>query len=457
MESLVQKDNMETMEKILRSLRAEIESGAISPGTKLGGERRLCEQYRANVYQIRKVIETLKKEGTIYSVPKSGNFVSEPIRKIGIPPSLRESGNSVTETCFGTLSHLPQQQEVWNRLKKIADESFPFLSLRINYSTESLNIPGSDLLEYGSLQETYYRNQKSFLNLRQDFPELSASLGKGADDYGVPVNYGVPVVLYNRTLLKKLGFGDVPSDNHAGQMAFLDSVTEAVQGNPRLALPGSSQYSPLLLGRYLRELYDSLEEGPSGEKQFRDLCYCCFEKSVSYFRKYRIGNPKDGTRAYMDFLGGKTPFFFGMSSDYAHLSGAQVNFEYGTRAMFAADDACPRAVSLLTIRANSHCPMECFRIIRCFLCDEMQKAFAGVGYLPLAGRSLFPEAERNGGVIHFRSPAEYYVCMNILGQELWNMILFGKSLEDSARDSLLFSRSYLQYCMKMEREKERFV
>ena len=37
----------------------------------------------------------------------------------------------------------------------------------------------------------------------------------------------------------------------------------------------------------------------------------------------------------------------------------------------------------------------------------------------------------------------FYISMNIVNVELWNIVLFDKSIEDAIHDILVFSRSYI--------------
>ena len=110
-------------------------------------------------------------------------------------------------------------------------------------------------------------------------------------------------------------------------------------------------------------------------------------------------------------------------------------------------------MTILAIDAQSPSLFDAVRLGRHFQKAEFQRDFAANGMYPLdknACSKLPYDNGKNGFEIAGSVCKEYfYIAMNIVNVELWNIVLFDKSIEDAIHDILMFSRSYLD--MQLDR------
>jgi DNA-binding FadR family transcriptional regulator len=83
-------------EKVIASLRQEIENGNLAPGAKLPTEPVLTEQYGVSRTVIREAVAALKADGLLEPRQGAGVFVLE--------PSKRKTGNSIFAVDFAQIS-----------------------------------------------------------------------------------------------------------------------------------------------------------------------------------------------------------------------------------------------------------------------------------------------------------------------------------------------------------------
>lgn len=247
-----------------------------------------------------------------------------------------------------------------------------------------------------------------------------------------------------------MGFGLPSYPDFSGQVAYFEEVTEAANRDPLLKIPGTSQSVILRLGDHLFDIFRLIQGRKMTAGQFLSDYRDLFTQVTAYWKKYLISYPKQARANFQDFLAGRSPFIYVMSADYLELPGKNISFEPGVEIMLAADNTFSRLPVILSIDKNTRHPLESLQLIREMQGDPAQSLFAENGNIPLRKEQypllpcrspLLPE--RAGRPLSFSTYEEFYVCVHILGVELWNIILFNKSVEDAMTDCLALSRAYL--------------
>ena len=114
-----QRGDLPLYEYLYRRIRADILSGALSPGEKLPSRRRLAEHLRLSVITVEGAYRQLEAEGYIASRPRRGFFVSavERLEHHAPPPVVeQERRRWRLDLCQGRLDHFPQA--AWSRLTR---------------------------------------------------------------------------------------------------------------------------------------------------------------------------------------------------------------------------------------------------------------------------------------------------------------------------------------------------
>ncbi len=446
-------------QRMLSSMVQDIRKGHLKPGDRIQSEKKMCEIYGVNVYTVRKVMAQLKKEGYLHSVPKSGVFVSEPYHADESMAASFFPGSvgNVADISFATLSCQPLQCKIWERISDVHSELSPVseLNIQMYHTCDELTNAKADVYEYGSLYPDYYLNRSRFLDVKHYFGAISPEVASLPDAFGIPVYYGTSFLLYNVNCLKKLGFAPPVFHSFHDQMNYLEAVTHAVSRHEEMRLPGSVQMPVLRLGRRLRSLFRKLVDPAVSIEAFTEMYQDYFRQSTSYWERYRLSYPKQGMENYRHFLKGETPFFFGLTADYIQLQHDSPAFAFGALSMLNTDETYNRISSLFVLSDNIRRPVESMRFVQSLQTPGMQKILAGIGNLPLRSSDYChlpetflgkPDPERFSDCF-FLTPEEYYVCVNIVNVELWNMILMSKSLNDALEDCWKFARTYLNIAL----------
>ena len=446
-------------QNMLSSMVQDIKNGHLKPGDRIQSEKKMCEIYGVNVYTVRKVMIQLKKEGYLYSVPKSGVFVSEPhLADESVPVSFFPGiSGDVADISFATLSCQPLQGEIWNRISRAYSEHSPIseLNIQMYHTCEELVNAKADVYEYGSLYPDYYLNRSHFLDVKHYFGKISTEIAMLPDSYGIPVYYGTTFLLYNEDLLSELGFAPPVFHSFQDQMDYLETVTQAVSQHEKMRLPGSVQMPFLRLGHKFRSLFKKLIDPTISFETFTELFQESFRQSTAYWKRYRISYPKKGMENYRHFLKGETPFFFGLTADYIRLQHDSPVFKFGAMSMLNTDDTYNCIPALFVLSDDIRRTVESMRFVQSLQSPGIQKILAKIGNLPLRSSDYChlpktflgkPVPERFSDCI-FLTPEEYYVCINIINVELWNMILASKSLNDALEDCWKFARTYLNIAL----------
>lgn len=440
--------------RIVKDITENIRNGSLLPGTRLHAESKLCQLYDANIYSVRKAIGKLKEERLLYSVPKFGTYVGERPAKESVPgesaPALSSFNRSAAKILFSTRSSYPLQRKTWETIAGHFMEKSLFSEMEPVYlETPNGILPGGDVYEFHYFDKDYYAKKDGFLNIREYFSgAIDTSLMH--DDFGVPVSYATCILLYNKTLLEKMGFGLPSYPDFTSQVAYFEEVTEAADRDPLLKIPGTSQSVIMRLGDHLSDIFRLIQGQKMTLSQFLSDYREVFIQVTAYWKKYLISYPKQARANFCDFLAGRSPFIYENSSNYLELLDKNPSFEFGVEVMLAVDNTFSRLPVILSVDKNTRHPLECLQLIREMQGDPAQPLFAQNGNIPLRKEQypllpfrspLLPE--RAGQPFSFRTYEEYYVCMHILGVELWNIILFNKSVEDAMADCLSLSRAYL--------------
>lgn len=450
--------------RIAEDIAKNIRDGVWSPGTRLPSEGKLTAHYKSNVYCIRKAIARMKAQGLLYSVPKFGVFVREAVaapQDFSASPLL-ESQETVSLS-FATRGRLKPQQELWKQIARAFARKSPFAEMRTVFpGEEGAPYPDFDLFEEVSLSSSYLAHRE-LLNVREYFPEAIRNAEQMLDSCGIPFYYVTPVLLYNLDLLEELGFSAPAYRGFEEQMLFLEQVTDAALKKSGMQPPGAAQTVIIRLGSHIRDIFRKIKDRKLNEKTFASEYGDLFHRVTDYWRRYHANYSGHSTRkTFIDFVSGNSPFFLGMTSNYTRLLETAPPFRYGGAMVYAADDTCSRILVVLGISAATKHPVECLRLARQFQEREVQQRIAELGGLPLSEAEYcrlpyhpFIRKEQAAPPLYFQTPEEHYVCMNIINEELWNVILFHKNLNDAMSDALMFSESYLKMRLNGMTDSER--
>ena len=451
--------------QIVTEIAARIRSGDFPAGTRLPPEKELVREYGVNVYSIRKAIAVLKEQGLLYSVPKVGVFVVRDIRISGENPPFYFGPDLGKQTLrLATQSNLETQLKFWKSVEKVQ----PSLSaVSIWDSSADSGISGdtarADIFEYGTFDAAYYR-RKDFLNVRKHFSWAFPAGEPMPDEHGIPI-YSVPgLLMVNLDMLKKIGVSQEHYRNYEEQNAYLERILSAAE-RKGLPLPGTSLGIIKSIGRrHLAGMYAMILDPAAKLEDFRKRFSPVIRRATALWRRYRTSYPNIAVPALQDFLAGRTPFFRGSVADFISMKERKPEFPCTASMLFAEDDTYNRILMTLSIHAGTEHPVEAIQLARLLRGPEFQSRFAEMGALPvdpLCWKDYSPEssdlAKNLAAPLVFRSPEEFYVCVNILNVELMRIILGQKEQTAAEYDIFMFSRSYLALREERmtEEEKER--
>ena len=430
--------------KLAQFITHAVETGELKPGDKLCTETELAQKYSESVYAVRSALKELKAAGILYSVPKKGVFVCD---KNAAEIVEKDNNSSEHNVIFSSRSFLPRQKDIYDKIA----ESFAETSLVSRMEAVYLaynplcEMPKGDIYEYSSMSFFYQQDDSKFVNLQKYFADTVNYRDCMIDSTGIPLNYTLPIVIYNKKVLQAAGFAEKPDFcDYTGQMEYLDEVTGAIACDGRFTMPGTNQNIILRLGRDFERIHRDICNKEISEKKFTEKYYDIIRRITAYWHKYHICYPKHEAEYHKNFSDGKSPFYFGLSSNYLHYID---NEDYGAAVMYSHDNTVNGVLTVLTIDNQSKNLFDAVRLARHFQKKEFQKDFARNGLYPLdneAYSELPYDNAKNGLIISQSVFREYfYISMNIVNVELWNIVLFDKSIEDAIHDILVFSRSYI--------------
>ena len=438
----------EETERLLNVILRNIQVGAYAPDNKLPSETQLLKLCSSDVYHIRKAISILKKEGILYSIPKFGVFIKKEVAQQ--PENI---GNDAWGfVLFSTRNRLSEQRNLWNEImQEYFTENSPGNFVAI-YGESGKTLPKSDLYEY-SHSCVDFANEK-LLNIRKHFPEISAYPELMPDDFSIPLYYSTNLLIYNKDILKKLGFSAPEYGNFKEQQAFLAAITQETAKHKEYYLPGTAQSRRTALGNYLYEMKDDLFNGIS-RKSFREKYYDIIFRITDFWKDYPPPEPcYNSAISYDHFIAGKSPFFLCWSGDWIRITETKPDFQYGCAMMYTASDTICRIPMMLAIRNDTKYPVECLRLARFLQKPEIRKKSTQLGMLPLLDEEykdlpfdlvISPEKKGKADFLH---DDEYYICSSIINSEITNIVLRQKTIDDAISDIIMFSQGYLQ--MKQE-------
>ena len=447
--------------QIAEAIVDAIHSGKLQPGDKLYGECELARQYSESVYSVRKALQKLKDDGYLYSIPKNGVFVSSTLpgresadfSAAGIPAEdpADYSGMTATGTVkFSTGSFLPEQQCIFQKIAESFSQASILSHLEIIPDTSRGNgkLQAGDLYEFSS-HSPIYQNHPGLIDMKKYFSETVKYREYMIDDTGIPLYYTLPILFYNKEILQQLGFKDRPGfSDYDSMISYLDNVTAAVACEPEFSMPGTIQNMIYKLGKQTDDLFRDIRDFSCSTEKFMEKYYDIFLKITGYWKKYRICYPRRQQEHLNNFAAGKTPFFFGFSSSYLSLKNMNPALPCGSAVMFSHDNSVNGILAMLAVDAKSPNLLETIRAAQHFQKDEFQEEFACSGLCPMK-KDLYHKMPYDNAACDFElvpsvGKEDYYIAMNIINVELWNIVLFDKNVKDAIHDILVFARSYLE-------------
>lgn len=431
--------------KLVQMIIDAVNSGELKAGDKLCTETELAEKYSESVYAVRSALRQLKNAGVLFSIPKKGIFVSESGEKSAADEEIKVFDDQ--KVIFSSRSFLPAQKKLYKKIaKSFAETSLVSRMEAVYLEHEPMtDMPKGDIYEYSAMSFFYHQDEEKFVNLQKYFADIVSYREHMLDSTGIPLNYTLPILIYNKKVLKDLGFAEKPDYcDFTTQMEYLDEVTAATACSSKYSMPGTNQNIILKLGRDFKRLHRDIYDRNISEKKFSEKYYDIFRRITAYWRKYHICYPQHTSEYLEKFAAGKSPFYFGLSTNFINFAD---NDDFGAMVMYSHDNTVNGIQTVLSIDAQSQTLFDAVRLARHFQKKEFQADFARNGLYPLdkdACSELPYENAKNGVVISQSVFKEYfYIAMNIVNVELWNIVLFDKSIEDAIHDILVFSRSYL--------------
>lgn len=430
--------------RIAQIITEAVHSGELKAGDKLCGENELAQKYSETVYAVRVALKQLKSDGILFSIPKKGVFVAGTAVSADSNPSENTHEQKVV---FSSRSFLPRQKMIYDKI----GQSFAETSLMSRMESVYLphnpmeKMPAGDIYEYSTMSFLYQENDSDFINLQKYFADTVSYREHMIDATGIPLYYTLPILIYNKKILQEMGFAPKPEYcDFISQMEYLDEVTSVIACSSKYSMPGTNQNIILKLGRDFERLHKDICNRDISEKKFTEKYYDIIRRVTAYWRKYHICYPKHTEEYLKNFADAKTPFYFGLSSNYLAFAD---NPDYGAAVMFSHDNTVNGILTVLSIDSHSSCLFDAVRLARHFQKVEFQKDFASNGLYPLDDSfcSELPYDNAGKGLIISKSVFKeyFYIAMNIVNVELWNIVLFDKTIEDAIHDILVFSRSYL--------------
>ena len=153
------------------------------------------------------------------------------------------------------------------------------------------------------------------------YPELMP------DDCSLPLYYSTNLLIYNKDILKKLGFSAPEYGNFKEQQAFLAAITQETAKHKEYYLPGTAQSRKTDLGNYLYEMKDDLFNGIS-RNSFREKYYDIIFRITDFWKDYPPPEPSNNAAiSYDHFIAGKSPFFLSWSVDWIRITETKPDFQ----------------------------------------------------------------------------------------------------------------------------------
>lgn len=441
--------------RIVDELKNMILSGSLVADTKLQPEKKLAASFSSTVHVIRKALKQLREEGFLYSRPKFGVFVAS--RTEAAKPVVDTSPlfQPVLDDCpetgirFITQSRLPEQLKLFSSAIEGFRKQFPFCNIDIVQSENGKGIThdisaDTDIVETG-IPFFYSRISEAYLPVREYFPGMLHFSEQ--DPAAVPCYYSTNYLCYNPEILAALNCPEPSYSDFNGQQSYLDEVTAKIQAHS-MPLPGTSFSFLSLLGHFLHAMRMDFNDKKLTEEEFVRRYQEPVTRCTSYSRKYGISFPRQADIHMKRFTAGETPFFFVNTSTVLQLRSFFPHLNFRIYPILSLDDTLPRLTVPLSIRRTTRHPVECVRFLRHLQSESVQRRLAELGFIPLAQEHYhylpvqMAASKKGAEEIFFATPEDFYVGINILNVELWNVILFGKSVENALRDSFLFARAY---------------
>ncbi len=447
----------EAGERIADDIRRAILSGELKPGNKLQGETELARLYKGSVYHVRKALFLLKKDRLIHSVPKVGVFVSgNPVKAPENAPLRKELPDRVGEVPENTVRFLtaenPFLSDCWDYVKESFCERFPFASAAIDFGVTPDVMTPPDIWECPSPFHKYQYDEIDAFDF-SGFQDDSIAL---LSPKVVQFLNGADFLFCNPELLDRLGLPLPSWRTFDEQMEYLHAAVSEAANRPGIEIPGTIQQPVMRLNHTFYRIFADIRRSHFlRPEQFIEKYEPVFEKVTAFWRKFSISHPKQAQKNLTNFVEGKTPFFFGDSLYYGR---AKPRTDFLTYPMLDVENRPATHASGLLLSARTACPVESVRFLRHLQSPSVQRCFAQKGLLPLrkedfdalpfsSGRELLENTQNVSFFFHSRE--EQYIGMNIVNVELWDCILFEKSIQEALRNVLNLSKLYL----KMELDK----
>lgn len=378
---------------IQQAIQAAMQASQLQPGARIPSERALCKTHQASLGTVQKALERLVTDGVLYRRRGSGTFVQSltspqgqdvPATGVGRNRTARPKGplGSHGKTIrMGVDTNLPVHMAFWRASAKRFAERQPFVHVDMwDHQAPDANGIDFDMLECGQEIPTIHEDGSLI-----DLTAFSGGAIQGSDvmstPFLAPVHMSVACMLYNRTLLEKLGCPLPTATDFHSQFEHLRRTlarAKAVLGDehvtscnigPASALGGNVEV--------LVKLMRADGSAASARKMEPKIDQVIELRELLLHGRHRYD--------YNDvsvFESGHSPLFPASSARVLMLRSMVPPFEWGSHPFFSVDNAISCTPLGVGISHNTPNPLECVRFIEHLQSKEEQRHMQRVGMVP---------------------------------------------------------------------------
>ena len=444
------KNGVEQTERIIADLSEKIRSGELPQGAKLDSEANLMQQYQANVYCVRKALRSLKECGLLYSVPKFGVFVGNQGKKKE-KHDLPLNPMALSQLRLKMISHLPAQRKLWDFAIKAWNQQDKTTHLELSYPDDPDDIP-YDIYEVSSCNYPQNIKNHDIVNILKYLPGLFEIPPADISPYDIPFHYTTAILIYNDQLMKKIGIPAPSYTNFKEQREYLRDAFRKIEAGG-MFYPGISQNFAFIFGKNVQQemLQDLLAE-TTDIATFTEKYGPVFDEVRDYIHVVQFDYLNDPETAKINFVLGKTPFYLGLSYEFADLKQEVKTFHVSGAMMYNMDDRFNSIQVAFSLSKKTGNIVAAISALNHLQSNPVQEKIASGGLLPLKAEqykklpySLIIPQEKMETQPLFRTELETYIMDRIISSTLWGYVTTDtEKREDLFRKIFTVARAYIQ-------------
>ena len=445
------KNSAKQTERIIADLSEKIRSGELPQGAKLDSEANLMQQYQTNVYCVRKALRSLKECGLLYSVPKFGVFVGKQGKKQKGKHDFPLNPMALSKVRIKMRSYLPVQREIWDFAANTWNLQDKTVHIDLSYPDDPNNAP-CDIYEESTWQYPQDLEQENMINIQKYLPGMFTIPPADISPYAIPFHSSTAVLICNDQLMKKLHIPAPAYTNFKEQRDYLRDAFGKIRASG-LLYPGISQSFTLIFSQKVqKEMLNDLLAETMDVVTFTEKYSPLFNEVRDYIHDMQFDYLHDPETAKINFALGKTPFFLGLTYEFADLKQQIKTFTVSGAMMYNMVDRFSSTQISFSLNKKVENIMASIDVLNHFQCDSVQEKLASSGLLPLKAEhykklpyTLIIPQEKMETPPLFLTKMETYIMDRIILYSLWTCITAGNiKLEDLFRKIFTGARAYIQ-------------